>query len=82
MVVWTRVGKKFPDRILQKGVSLLRTKSRDNVGTEDTVGWPPDWPGRGDRTPSKQQPGSTFHVANFHNFKTKLLLEGQHQVIG
>ena len=30
-------GKEFPDRIFQKGVNLLRTKSRDSVGASRTV---------------------------------------------
>lgn len=28
-----QVGKESPDTVFQKGVSLLRTKSRGNVGT-------------------------------------------------
>ena len=39
-------GKEFPDTEFQKGVSLLRTKSRANVGTVNTVSRPPDRPGR------------------------------------
>ena len=41
-----QVGKEFPDRVLQKGVSLLRTKSRENVGTVTAAGQPPDRPGK------------------------------------
>ena len=38
MAVQTRVVKGFPDRVLQKGGSLLRTKSRDSVGSLSSVG--------------------------------------------
>ena len=30
--------KNLPDRVFQKGVSLLRTRNRDNQGTESAVG--------------------------------------------
>ena len=36
--VRARVGKEFPDRVFQKGVSLLRTKSRDKVSTWGAAG--------------------------------------------
>ena len=42
-VGWKRSSRH---RSFQKGVSLLRTKSRDHVGTASAVGWPPDRPGR------------------------------------
>ena len=42
------VGKEFPDRAFQKGVSLLRKKSRDKVDRVSTAGQPPDRPGRVD----------------------------------
>ena len=32
------VGKEFPDTEFQKGVSLLRTKSRDNEGIVNAAG--------------------------------------------
>ena len=31
------VGKEFPDRVFQKGVNLLRTKSRGSVSAARTV---------------------------------------------
>ena len=40
--------KNFQTQRIQKGVSLLRTKSRDKVGTGSAVGWPADGPGKGD----------------------------------
>lgn len=33
VAVRTQVVKGFPDRVLQKGGSVLRTKSRDSVGS-------------------------------------------------
>ena len=33
-----QVGKEFPETVFQKGVSLLRTKSRDYEGTEGAAG--------------------------------------------
>ena len=39
------VVKVFPDTEHFRRVSLLRTKSRDNVGTVSAVGCPPDRPG-------------------------------------
>ena len=62
--------KKIPRHwILQKGVSLLRTKSRDNVGTENTVDWPPDRPGKVD----------SFHglIVNFYSLRTKKIPAGR-----
>ena len=35
--VWAPVGKEFPDRAFQKGVSLLRAKSRDNEGAANAA---------------------------------------------
>ena len=40
---WKRISRH---RAFQKGMSLLRTKSWDNMGTASTAGWPPDRPGR------------------------------------
>ena len=41
------VGKDFLNaELFQKGVSILRTKSRDNVGTVSTEGQTPHRPGR------------------------------------
>ena len=53
-------------RAFQKGVSLLRTKSRDRVGPAHTVGQPPDRPGKADH----------FHglIANVYSFRTKQIL--------
>ena len=42
---WKRISRH---RAFQKGVSLLRTKSRDKVGTVSAVGRPPDRPQRVD----------------------------------
>ena len=42
---WKRISRR---RAFQKGVSLLRTKSRDNVGTAITAGQPPDRSGKVD----------------------------------
>lgn len=38
VAVRTQVVKGFPDRVLQKGGSVLRTKSRDSVGSLSSVG--------------------------------------------
>ena len=61
-----QVGKESPDTVFQKGVSLLRTKSRDNQGVPSTVGRPSNRPGR----------SNTFcgFVANFYSLKTKEIL--------
>ena len=55
--VQAQVGKGFPNTAFQKGMSLLRSKSRDNVDTVSAVSWPPNRQGRVD----------AFHglVANF-----------------
>ena len=47
----------------QKGMSLLRAKSRDKMGPANTVGQPPDRPGEAD----------CFHglIANFYSVKTE-----------
>ena len=37
VVVWARVGKEFPDAVFEKGVSLLRARSRDNESTANAV---------------------------------------------
>ena len=59
---WKRISRH---RAFQKGMSLLRAKSRDNVGRDNvsTVGWPPDRPGK----------ANNFHelIANFYSLKTK-----------
>ena len=57
---WKRISRH---RAFRKGVSLLRTKSRNNVGTVSAMGWPPDKPERVD----------SFYglVANFYRLKTK-----------
>ena len=44
-MAWKRISRH---RAFQEGVSLLRAKSRDNVGTASAAGWPPDRPGRAD----------------------------------
>ena len=38
MALQMQVVKEFPDTVLQKEVSMLRTKSRDNTGIANTVG--------------------------------------------
>ena len=58
---WKRISRH---RAFQKGVSLLRTKSRYNkMGLANAVGRPPDRPGKADR----------FHglIANVYSFRTK-----------
>ena len=62
---WERMSRH---RVLQKGVSLLRTNSRDKVGTVSSVGRPPDRPGKVD----------SFHglIANFYSLKTKKIPAG------
>ena len=52
----------------QTGVNLLRAKSRDKMGPENTVGQPPDRPGEADH----------FHglIANFYSVKTKKIQAG------
>ena len=63
---WKRVSRH---RAFQKGVSLLRTKSRDNVGTTSTVSRPPDRPGR---------VNSFCGLAvNFYSLKTKKIPAGR-----
>ena len=56
-------------RILQKGLSLLRIKSRDKVGTVSTVGRLPDRPRRAD----------SFYglIANSYGLKTKKIPAGR-----
>ena len=63
---WKRISRH---NMLQKGVSLLRTKSRDKVGIVRIAGQPPDRPGRVD----------SFHglVTNFYILKTKKILPGR-----
>ena len=60
-VVQGWVGKVFLDRACQKGVSLLRAKSK--VGTVSTVGRPLDRPVSVDSICEL--------VANFYSLKTK-----------
>ena len=57
---WKKISRHS---MFQKRVSLLKTKSRDKVGTVSTVGLPPYKPGRVD----------SFHgfIANFCSLKTK-----------
>ena len=50
-------------------MSLLRTKSRDKVGTESTVGEPPDRPERVD--------GFCGLIANFNSLKPKKMPAGR-----
>ena len=63
---WKRVSRH---RAFQKGVILLRTNSRDNVGTASAVDQPPDRPGRVD----------SFRglVVNFYSLKTKKIPAGR-----
>ena len=42
---WKRISRHTA---FQQGASILRTKSRDKVGTESAVGEPPDRPERVD----------------------------------
>ena len=60
---WKRISRH---RALQKGVNLLRTKSRDNVEAVNTAGRPLDKPGKVDM----------FYgvLANFYSLKTKKIL--------
>ena len=55
---WKRTSR-HRHRVFQKGVSLLRPKSRDNVGTASTLGWPPDRAGRVERMLSEEQVSSS-----------------------
>ena len=64
---WKRISKY---RAFQRGVSLLRTKSRDTVGTASAAGQPPDRQGRADHF--------RWLVDDFYSLKTKFLLEGWH----
>ena len=63
---WKRISRH---RAFQKGVILLRTKRRDNVGTASAVDQPPDRPGRVD----------SFRglVVNFYSLKTKKIPAGR-----
>ena len=63
------VGKEFPDRAFQKGVRLLRKKSRDKVDRVSTAGQPPDRPGRVD--------GDREFIANFYILKKKKIPAGR-----
>ena len=63
---WKRISRH---RAVQKGVSLLRTKSRDEVGTESAVGQPPDRPGRVDSLYGL--------IANFYSLKPKKMPAGR-----
>ena len=38
VVVQAWIGKDFPDSVFQKGVTLLRSGSRDNEGTANGAG--------------------------------------------
>ena len=55
-------------RAFQNGGSLLRIKSRDNVGIASAVGQPPDKPGRGD--------SFCGLVVNFYSLKAKKIPAG------
>ena len=57
---WKRISRH---KAFQKGVSLLRTKSKDKVGT---AGQPSDRPGRVNRF--------CVLIANFYSLKTKKIL--------
>ena len=46
--VQAQVGREFPNTKFQKGVNLLRSKSRDNVDPVNAVNWPPNRQGRVD----------------------------------
>ena len=63
---WKRISRHS---ILQKGVSLLRTKSRYKVGIVSTVGQPPEGPGRAD----------SFRglVTNFYSLKIEKIPAGR-----
>ena len=57
---WKRISRHIT---FQKGVSLLRTKSRDKMGPANAVGQSPDRPGKADRFCGL--------IANFYSFRTK-----------
>ena len=63
---WKRIAKH---RAYQRGVSLLRTKSRDNVGTASAAGRPPDRQGRADHF--------LWLVDSFYSLKTKNIPVGR-----
>ena len=52
---WKRISRH---RVFQKGASLLRAKSGDNMGTLSTAGRPPDRPGRVEGTLLERWAGS------------------------
>ena len=63
---WKNISRH---RAFQKKGRLLRTKSRDNLGTESTVGRPLRRPGR----------INSFQklIANFYSLKIKKILSGR-----
>ena len=63
---WKRI---FRQSAFQMGVSLLRTKSRDNVGAASTAGQPPERPRGADSFRGLE--------ANFYSLKTKKLPAGR-----
>ena len=63
---WKRISRHTA---FQQGASILRTKSRDKVGTESTVGEPPDRPERVD--------GFCGLIANFNSLKPKKMPAGR-----
>ena len=72
------VGKHFPNtELFQKGVTLLRAKSRDNVGTVSAEGQTPHRPGRA-IIPLRGL------ITDFLTLKTKtkFVLEGWYWMIG
>ena len=69
VAVQTQVGKEFSNRAFQKGVSLLRTKSRDKVGVMRSRLTMPGRPGR----------VNSFHefLADFYSLKAKKISAGR-----
>ena len=62
------VGKEFPDTEFQKGVSLLRTKSRDNEGIVNAAG----------RPPARSESVDLFReLLTFYSLKTKKIPAGR-----
>ena len=63
---WKKLSR---DRAFQKGVTLLRKKSRDKVDRVSTAGQPPDRPGRVD--------SDHEFIANVYSLKKKKIPAGR-----
>ena len=68
---WKRISRH---RAFQKGVSLLRTKNREKVGTVSAGG----------RSPDRAENTDSFHglIANFYSLKTKKIPAGRWALVG